>query len=182
MSGDIVKVENTTGVLEYEYDKGGLLIKQTDTTSGEVVVYTYDKAGRKKRMESNSREVSYEYGRNSELLKVSDNKQRLYVTYKYDAVGRETERTTGGGSTQYTYYDSIGRIEYIKETNSQGYIIRAEGYIYDNMGRRIANINEKAEITRYEYNSQGQLSRVYYPQSQELLNKQEEEALANKAR
>jgi YD repeat-containing protein len=53
---------------------------------------------------------------------------------------RETRRVYGNGVRQETFYNRIGRVILIKETDSQNKLIRAEGYVYDGQGRRAYNI------------------------------------------
>ena len=137
-------------------------IEQTDEGAGETTRYTYDKAGRRLRMVSGNRDVRYSYGRNGELLRVFDNSQRLEVNYEYDALGRETRRVYGNGVRQETFYDAIGRVILIRETDSRGGLLRAEGYVYDDKGRRSHSVDEEGRITKYEYDKQSRLSAVLY--------------------
>ncbi|AEE16752.1 RHS repeat-associated core domain-containing protein [Treponema brennaborense] len=185
MIGNIIKAENTAGIVTYEYDKGGRLISQYDNASDETVTYTYNSSGTRRKMISTTREVSYSYGKNGETLTIFDNKQRLSVSYKYDTMGREIEKQNGNGITQYTTYDQAGRVVLITEKSSaltgssSGSLVRGEGYLYDSLGRRSATITDTGAITRYEYNNQGQLSAVYYPDTKELAETQRIEAEHN---
>ncbi|WP_156786622.1 RHS repeat domain-containing protein [Treponema brennaborense] len=63
--------------------------------------------------------------------------------------------------------------------NGSGALVRGEGYLYDSFGRRSATITDTGAITRYEYNSAGQLSAVYYPDTPELKALHEKEAEQN---
>lgn len=163
----IQTAETKTGKIVYAYNKAGLLIKQEDLKAGETTTYTYDKAGRRTSMNSGNREVRYVYGKAGELLSINDNKQRLSVTYKYDSLYRETERVFGNGVVQKTQYTVTGQTELITEVNSRGELLRAEGYVYDEGGRRIYTISEKGELTSYTYDAQGSLSKVLYPYTEE---------------
>ena len=75
---------------------------------------------------SGNRDVQYRYGKNGELLRVFDNTQRLEVNYEYDVRGRETRRFYGNGVRQETFYDAIGRVILIRETDSRNGLLRAE--------------------------------------------------------
>ena len=151
-------------------------MRQHDEATGETVTYAYDRAGRRILMAGVGRETAYRYGRNGELLEVRDNRQRLSVAYKYDVMGRETERIFGNGVSQHTAYDKAGRVILITEKNSSNILLRGEGYVYDSLGRRSATVSHTGAVTRYEYNSAGQLAKVYYPDSPELRDLQEQEA------
>ena len=118
-------------------------------------------------MQSGNRDVQYRYGKNGELLKVTDMSQRLEVTYEYDARNRETRRTYGNGVRQETLYDAIGRVILIRESDSMGRLLRAEGYVYDAQGRRSHGVDEEGFVTKYEYDAQSRLKAVLYPWTKE---------------
>ena len=176
MAGQLVRATGSSGTLNYEYDRGGWLVRQHDEATGETVTYAYDRAGRRILMAGAGRETAYRYGRNGELLEVSDNRQRLSVSYKYDVMGRETERIFGNGVSQHTAYDKAGRVILITEKSGNNILLRGEGYVYDSLGRRSATVSHTGAVTRYEYNPAGQLAKVQYPESQELRDLQEQEA------
>jgi RHS repeat-associated protein len=167
LAGNIIKATNETGTIRYRYDAGGRLVEQIDERAGETTRYSYDRAGRRIRMQSGNRDVHYSYGRNGKLLRVSDNSQRLDVRYEYDMRGRETRRVYGNGVRQETAYDAIGRVIMIRELDSRNNLLRAEGYLYDEAGRRSHNVDEQGLVTKYEYDGQSRLSTVLYPWTRE---------------
>ncbi|GHV88559.1 hypothetical protein AGMMS50267_09190 [Spirochaetia bacterium] len=166
-AGNTMSVTGETGTIRYRYDAGGKLIIQNDETSGERTEYRYDTAGQRIQMLSGNRDVRYTYGKNGELLRVLDNSQRLSVQYEYDTVGREIRRTFGNGVKQETLNDSIGRTVLIRELDARSELIRAEGYVYDTLGRRTHSVDEQGQVTRYEYDNQSRLAAVWYPYSEE---------------
>jgi len=176
MLGNIVRATNETGTIKYKYDAGGKLIEQNDAGAGEVTYYTYNKSGQRVRMQSGNRDIIYRYGKNGELLKATDNSQRLEVSYEYDSRGREIRRTYGNGVRQETLYDQIGRIILIRETDSGGGLLRAEGYVYDEKGRRSHSVDEEGRVTKYEYDRQSRLSTVLYPWTKEKAEADRREA------
>jgi len=176
MLGNIVRATNETGTIRYKYDAGGKLVEQNDEGAGEITRYVYNKSGQRIRMQSGNRDIIYRYGKNGELLKVSDNSQRLEVTYEYDARGRETRRIYGNGVRQETFYDQIGRIILIREADSRGGLLRAEGYLYDDKGRRSHSVDEEGRVTKYEYDRQSRLSAALYPWAKEKAEADRKEA------
>ncbi|HKL86195.1 MAG TPA: DUF6531 domain-containing protein, partial [Treponemataceae bacterium] len=180
-AGRITQVKGSTGTISYYYNAAGKLIRQNDEKAGEETVYKYDGAGRKIKMDSGNREVSYRYGKNGEIVTVEDNKQRLYVNFKYDIMGREISRIYGNGVLQETQYDAIGRTVMIREISATRELIRAEAYLYDYLGRRSHSVDERGNVTRYEYDSQSRLSNVRYPFSEEksLTDKKEAQEAGN---
>ena len=168
--GNTVRVSNDTGTIRYRYDTGGRLIEQIDEGAGETTRYTYDRAGRRTRMQSGNRDVHYRYGRNGELLRVIDQVQRLEVGFEYDDLGREIRRIFGNGIKQETMYDRIGRVIMIRELDSLNRLLRAEAYVYDEEGRRSHSVDEEGRVIKYLYDEKSRLSVVLYPWSDEIAN------------
>jgi len=175
-AGNIIRVTSNTGTIMYRYDAGGMLVEQNDEGAGEITRYAYNRAGQRARMASGNRDVQYYYGKNNELTYIRDTSQRLEVRYEYDNLGRETRRTYGNGIRQETLYDRIGRVILIKETDSQNRLLRAEGYVYDEQGRRSHNVDEEGRVTKYEYNNKSQLVTVLYPWTTEKAESDRKEA------
>jgi YD repeat-containing protein len=144
-----------------------MMIEQVDKAAGETTQYVYDKAGRRIRMRSGNRDVQYGYGKNGELSWVRDSGQRLEARYEYDVRGHETRRTYGNGVRQETQYDRISRVIMIRELNSMNQLLRAEGYLYDDQGRRTHSVDEAGRVTKYVYDNQSRLSAVLYPWTRE---------------
>jgi len=174
--GNTMRAASETGTIRYKYDAGGKLIEQNDEGAGEITRYSYNKAGQRIRMQSGNRDIIYRYGKNGELLRVTDNSQRLEVTYEYDSRGREIRRAYGNGVRQETFYDQIGRIVLIREIDSRGGLLRAEGYLYDEKGRRSHSVDEEGRVTKYEYDRQSRLSAVLYPWTKEKAEADRREA------
>jgi len=175
-AGNIIRAQGSTGTIRYRYDAGGMLIEQVDEGAGETTRYVYNKAGLRARMASGNRDVQYYYGKNNELTYVRDTSQRLEVRYEYDSMGRETRRIYGNGIRQETLYDRIGRVILIKETDSQNRLVRVEGYIYDEKGRRSHSVDEEGKVTTYFYNNKSQLVTVLYPWTAEKAEADRKEA------
>ncbi len=169
ITGRIVKASNKTGTIFFTYNKAGLLESQYDEKAGETIYYMYDNAGRRKRYVSGNRDVVYTYGKNGELLHIVDNSQHLSVSFTYDIMMRETSRSFANGVKQHTFYDTTGRIILITELKPNGEVLRSEGYVYNKAGQISIKINEKALVTKYEYDTQGRLITVLYPYSEEKV-------------
>jgi RHS repeat-associated protein len=176
MAGNVLKAESAGGTLVYSYDAGGKLITETDSATGQNITYAYDGAGNRIRMTTTNRDVRYTYGKNNELLSVIDRSQNLSVNYQYDVMGREASRGYGNGVRQETIRDAIGRAVMIREYDANNNLSRAEGYVYDGQGRRIFNVDEKGNVTRYVYDNQSRLASVDYPYSDEIAASTEAEA------
>jgi len=64
----------------------------------------------------------------------------------------------GNGVRQETLYDFIGRVTLIKETDSQNRLLRAEGYLYDDKGRRSHSVDEEGSNFMQQKNGYGELT------------------------
>jgi YD repeat-containing protein len=64
-------------------------------------------------------------------------------------------------------YDAIGRVILIRESDSRNALIRTEGYVYDDRGRRMLAVDEEGRVTKYVYDNQSRLSIVLYPWTEE---------------
>ncbi len=179
MIGNITEAQNAYGKTEYRYDQGGQMIYQKDVTTGEDIYFTYDDSGNRIRLESSNRQTSYTYGKNNEVKEFFDNKQRISIKLEYDKVGREVLRKFGNGTKEETHYDKAGRVTVKTQKNSRGDLLWGEGYVYGDDGKRTATVDNLGRITFYEYNTKGQLSTVYYPYTQEMIDCLKEEAGTN---
>jgi YD repeat-containing protein len=64
----------------------------------------------------------------------------------------------------------------IREVDSGNQLIRAEGYVYDEAGRRNHRVDEQGWITRYEYDNQSRVQTVLNPWTEEQAARDREEA------
>ena len=173
---NIEEAQNAHGKTVYKYDQGGRLIYQKDITTGEEVEFEYDDAGNRIRLISSNRDTIYSYGKNNEVKEVFDNKQRLHVKLSYNNNGQEVVRDFGNGTKEQTHYDKAGRVIVKTLKADNGSLLWGEGYVYGPNGKRTATVDFNGRVTFYEYNSRGQISEIYYPYSNELIDKLNTEA------
>lgn len=176
MNGKLTRASNEFSDYRFVYNKAGLLEKYTDYKSGSSVSYFYDQAGNRIGLKSDDRDLSYEYGKNGELCLVRDNVNNIKISFEYDCLMRETKRTLGNGSEISKNYDKSGRISSIVQKDSNGKLLWAQGYVYNNDGRLYGKVDNTGAITLYEYDKMGRVSKVKYPAKKEVLEKQKKEA------
>ena len=177
--GNIIQASNAYGNTVYKYDAGGRLVYQKDVTTGEEIYFEYDQAGNRTRLYSTNRETLYTFGKNNEVKEIFDNKQRVRVQLGYNINGLEILRKYANGTREETLYDSAGRVTAKIQKSERGELLWGEGYVYGEDGKRTATVDNAGRVTLYEYNKKGQLSLVYYPYTQEHLQKLKEEAQTN---
>ncbi len=101
--------------------------------------------------------------------------KKTSVARKGGVVGEEKLRIAKDGFPPLRY-DAIGRIEVISEVNARGDLLRSEGYVYDENGRRLFTLDEKGKFTRYAYDAQGRVKQVLYPYTESIVNAARKEA------
>jgi len=148
---------NDTTKIEFDFDQAGRIVGQKDALSGAEMQFFYDKAGRMIRAKGSGRDVRRRLGKNNEILEARDLSNGLTITFAYDARGREIRRTFANGIQIERGYDEAGRISWIREKKITGEILRAEAWAYDENGRRRLGVDEEGMITRYSWNSRGEL-------------------------
>ena len=178
-TGNLLEAVNAYGHTVYNYDQAGYLIHQKELTTGEEISYEYDKAGNRTRLTSSNRDTIYTYGKNNELKEIFDNKQKISVKLAYNKNGMENLRKYGNGTKEETLYDTTGRVILKTLKSERNELLWGEGYVYGEDGKRIASVDNNARLTLYEYNAKGQLSSVFYPYSEELIQNQKNEAMLN---
>ena len=177
--GRILEEKSLQSNVNYQYNKGNLLILQTDLQTGETTKFSYDKAGRKIRVQNKNQKVEYTYGKNSEILAIKDSQNDVNLTFTYDKLGREIAKTYGNGNKEYTGYDLAGRVLYRYLRDSQKKILFSEGYYYDKNGFIRGKINHQGKITLYDYDEMGRLRVVYSSLDKDLENSQKTEIKEN---
>jgi RHS repeat-associated protein len=167
-NGNMTRAENNAKAIEFEYDPLNRLSKEIDHGVDQVVKYAYDNAGN--RIETlwlnDQRKIRYVYGKLNELLKVIDPEAGT-TEYRYDRLAREIMKKTSNGITTETTYDPAGRVTMIRnyedKVHGQDNYLESYAYLYNAAGERINQIDEKGNITTYQYDELGRIKNVYYP-------------------
>ncbi len=174
LSGKISSITNGTGTVQYEYDKGGMLIRQTDFATGETVTFTYDKSGRRTYTKGAGRNIIMKYGKNGELTEINDFSSSVGYKIEYDCMMRETRRTGNNGVRTETRYNRNGSVDMIVTKDKNGIVLNAEAYVYGDDGRKEAAIDKNYDVTLYEYDSQGRLITVLHPDTKGMRDYEKE--------
>lgn len=177
--GNVLEAKNSDSSLKYLYDKGGKLIYVKDLSAGEEIFYEYDEGGNRTHIKSSNRDTFYKYGKNNEIKEIFDNKEKLSIKLKYNNIGKEVLRTFGNGVKEENLYDKAGRLIVKMQKSERGQLLWGEAYLYAPDGKRTASIDNQARVTFYEYDSQGHISSVLYPYSEELVKNLKTEAERN---
>lgn len=161
--GRLVSVTDPgNSVTTYSYDALGNLLSTTDP-AGNQIVNTYDIRGQKQSMSDPDLGVwTYNYNHFGELVTQTDAKSQVQ-TLTYDAIGRVTSRAEMEGTTTWTW-DTLWKGALTNVSAPGGYL---REHTYDTLGRgktvRTVINGLQATFTS-DYDSQGRLSKLTYPQ------------------
>ena len=175
--GRVAKEENSDGSsVSYEYDASGNVTKETnitvenDKTKTTVTTYTYDEMGNILNTQSESDNGSYIYDKAGRTLRVTQNGETTRTLY--DNEGRviqeiapeDYDSSKDGLPTSNTYADANAGHRYVynqatgnldSETNHLGV---KTIYTYYSTGEKKT---ETFDIYKYDYNINGNLTKVY---------------------
>ena len=175
--GRVAKEENSDGSsVSYEYDASGNVTKETnitvenDKTKTTVTTYTYDEMGNILNTQSESDNGSYIYDKAGRTLRVTQNGETTRTLY--DDEGRTVQEiapedydsSKDGLPSKNTYSDSNAGHRYVynqatgnldSETNHLGV---KTIYTYYSTGEKKT---ETFDIYKYDYNINGNLTKVY---------------------
>ena len=165
--GNVVKVEDPSGIVTYKYASVGK--PASVTAHGSTVCMTYDAAGNQTSLaDPDAGTSTYTYAADGTLLAQTDGKG-IKTTYQFDERGR-LYLTNIGDSISFTIYMPYvnGRsLPLVKMT--YGGIV---GYGYDKFGRITSEerrmFGNKSCKFEYSYNKVGLLSKVTYPGGMEV--------------
>ena len=170
-----------------KYDSWGNLKESTDRM-GNKVAYTYESTGQPSSINAIGAIYGFEYDRLGNRTKLIDPNAGTINT-QYDALGRVISQTDARGEQQTITYDDWGRIETVKNVNSNttikyDYVSSGNGkgkikkitdqtslhsiaYEYDALRRPVKetrHIQGTGDfITLYTYDSNGNIATVTYP-------------------
>ncbi len=164
--GQVTESTDPGGSITYTYNAQGLPVT-TKVNGLLVATMQYDYMGNRiSLIEPNSGTTTSKYDAFGRLIKQTHARGDS-TTYSYDLLGRVTQKLVNGdkyaeGSAGYFYdenkkYGIVSRVESLNHNTT---------YVYDDLCRVTAQtetILGEAYTTRYEYNSQGQVSKLIYP-------------------
>ena len=166
-AGELVRMEDWTGVNTFELDLLGQLKKATDH-KGSVTEYTYDEVGNQTSVKyPDGGVVQNTYDEVYNLTKVKDPDQGVY-TYIYDAANRAVEQIYPNGWIEENTYDPEGNLLKVMDTDPFPVVkktVKKFEYKYDAEGNLIweykrdsDGIDGLVSCTDYTYDALNQLT------------------------
>jgi RHS repeat-associated protein len=137
---------------DYDYNERDWLIQRTDSLSGapiRTIGYTYDFAGNKTSVITQSGTVNYTYDSRNRLDKVIENGTTL-ADYDYNAVGNLTNAIYSNGTQEVRQYNLLNRLTYL-ENRKDGTVLSSYAYTLDRAGYRTQIIEQDGRTSSYLY-------------------------------
>ncbi|HEY4079574.1 MAG TPA: LysM peptidoglycan-binding domain-containing protein [Burkholderiaceae bacterium] len=148
-------------VTQYVYDVSGLLLKTIEGVDGQTD-RTYDGLGRLLSTidaQQHTTINSYDDAGNRSTVALANG---LSTISTYDKAGRLTSVQQTGpssldlGTTSYTY-DNDGRLRMAQDATGA-----RQWFLYDEMGRKVADVDAQGRVVEYRYNPSGQLTQTLH--------------------
>lgn len=150
--------DGTQSVTQYVYDQAGLLL-QTVSATGGVTTYTYDGLGRVLSVTDALGQVSLTQYDDSARRTVVTLANGLVTTSNHDAAGRlvavvQSSPSAVLGETKY-FHDANGRLRMTQDPTG----VRS-WMLYDQAGRKTADIDGNGTMTEYTYDRNNLVTRI----------------------
>lgn len=87
----------------------------------------------------------------------------MWIKLFYGELNHLIKRQFANGVIEKRNYNNFGKIESIKVYDKSSLLIWKGAYMYNDEAQLIAKVNDKAELTRYEYDEKYQVSKTIYP-------------------
>lgn len=188
-SGNIETITDPYGIIRYDYDAEGRVIKVTDQ-EGKVKSTVYDAQGRTKTLtDGNGNVIEYVYGEGGsgldgqlhrviyptyseefkydtrgrivQTIRILDTVTRYTTTQGFDPAGNQTSNIDAEGRTTGYEYDGLNRLVKIIDA-AQGLI----EYAYDSRDNLLSVEDPATRRTRYEYDRNNQRTTGIRPMGQ----------------
>jgi RHS repeat-associated protein len=173
--GNLTQAVNENATEKYYYNALSWLTKAETlnfrgvTGETKTVDFTYDKVGNPTAMTTSFctgplRQVSYQYDNLNRLVKATLPDQGI-TEFKYDALNRVIERINANDTSTVYGYTARNQIESIINYNNRSHsqVLSSYGYLYNANGERTFQLEGNGDLTAYQYDPAGRLSKVYYP-------------------
>ena len=156
-SGQLVSVEDNTGITNYIYDETTNEFLGIDYSNGGSLRYQYDNLSRitgvsvKANENSETYTTAYEYDGVGNLVKVTDpnNGETVMV---YDRLNRLTSRSLPNGVTStYDYQVNTDWVAKITHTATDGTVLASTEYIREGAGEPVKIIREDGSYVEVDY-------------------------------
>jgi RHS repeat-associated protein len=170
-TGKVISTSDKGGNLYFSYDSRG---NQVEVKHGNTIITTnvYDNYGRQtSNTDVNSGTTTYDYNAFAQLVQQTDNNGNT-STMVYDEIGRIVSRTGAEGAILYEYYkdNATGCLNNnLQKVTGFGGIVKE--YTYNGLKKvqtEKTTIAGVPYITNYNYDADGNLSKINYPSGIEI--------------
>ncbi|QIO10299.1 RHS repeat protein [Acinetobacter lanii] len=148
----------------FEHDQEGRLLKHTDT-AGKVTTYSYNQSGLlTQRIDANKHQIAYHWDKQGRIQKLINQNHAEYL-FDYNGFGQLMREQSFDGEERHYAYMENGRLFQIRMPNVIiQFSYHADGQIAEKLYTHIES--RKTQKETFDYNLNGQLSRVSNEHSQ----------------
>ncbi|MBJ6362780.1 RHS repeat domain-containing protein, partial [Paenibacillus sp. GCM10012307] len=136
-----------------QYDQMGRVIRKTDPAGG-VETYVYDANSNLTKV-VNRKNQARTYAYNNRDRQISSTTNQETITMGYDAAGRRLQMQDGTGTTQYSYETGSGWLQSVTYPDN-----RKTEYEYNTQGQRTKMTGPFGVVSLYRYDARSQLDAV----------------------
>ncbi|MDZ4822269.1 MAG: RHS repeat-associated core domain-containing protein [Flavobacteriales bacterium] len=153
----VQSIENSTGIISYEYDEYGRPLSESYQES--KVIYIYDNELLKKIIYPSGLKVTYEYNEDDELqsVKIGDKE----INYQYNADGTLSQINYPNGINEEQKNFVFSGLQKSRLINKSGSVISEQTYSYDELGR-LKTLHDLEKNTardwQFEYDAEHRLT------------------------
>jgi RHS repeat-associated protein len=171
-AGRILQVEDTSGILELEYDERGNVVERRRTVDSQTYVtgFTYDSMDRVRQViYPDGFTAYYNYDEGNNLAAIVDGDGRpLADRFEYNAAGRITDFEFGNGVSSAFDYDDLARMVSSRTSTGSGLDIQELIYAFD-AANNVTSLDDtiSGASQQFEYDEAGRLTLAQGPYGEE---------------
>lgn len=156
--GRLLTASNAEGVVQFERDARGRVLREIHQALGQAVDYGWDANGNLVSLIGPAGEIAMEYdGRNRLVAKTDPLAGRF--GFEYDTLGRRSKLLYPNGTSAEYLYDARSLLSAVTVRNAQGEVVDGTSYRYDARGQRIAATDLAAGVEEgFGYDPVGRLT------------------------
>ncbi|MFL0808843.1 MAG: putative Ig domain-containing protein [Agarilytica sp.] len=149
----------TNGETETTYVDAMDRVTRVVDTQGNEINYTYDAAGNRASMTSESGTIQYEYDALNRLTKVIDI-DLSETDYTYDAVGNVKTVSYPNNVVSTYFYDTRNQLVQVEHREGVITLLGQYSYVLDDVGNRTQVSDHRGRIEDFEYDALNRLTRA----------------------
>jgi RHS repeat-associated protein len=170
LEGREISRSGVSGTVTKTYDSVGNMTSEAFGPWGKKWQYSFDLVGNRiQAIDPEGQVFKYAVDKLNRVVSLNPPDRGDEITYSFDAAGRPIGESRPGVKTTNTF-DAAGRLLEMKHERDHGRekIVASRKYTYSPVGNRLSMLNENNDLTQYFYNGSDWLTKVSYPDAQQV--------------